>query len=196
MNNEDPALRIGVLFADDNDENYKLAMLTALLCPQLCQTRPKAALLVALDLLFAVQECRRRGKANLLEDEQYADSAYKRNAKPVNYTEAVKHITGEDRKRNPHLSYAKERFTKFWAYRNRITDSEAKRQLLEHEQGRKAFTRGGTWKLRTEFSAWETQPPKKGKRGRVKNPGTDKRKRARPTPLSGLRKAFDGANTR
>ena len=188
MNNEDPAHSIGVLFAKDNDEAYKLSILAALLCPELCKTRPDDAILAACNLLFAVMTCRGRGKANALRLEQFGESLDKKLTQPVNYTEAVKLITRENRKRYPHLSRAKDQFTKFWAFRNRVTDREAKRQLLEYEQCKKSFTLGAIWKLQTEFSAWETQPPKKGKQGRLKNPGKDERKRARPTPLSGLSK--------
>jgi hypothetical protein len=188
MNNEDPALRIGVLFAEDSVENYRLAILAALLCPQLCQTRPRAALLVALDLLFEVQECRRRGKANVLRLEQRDESSSKILAQPAKYNEAVRVITGEHEKRHPHLSRAKDRFPKFWAYKKRITDRQAKRQLLEYEQGKKSFTRREMWNLKTEFREWERESPKKGQQGNVKNPQKDKRKQARPAPLSGLRK--------
>jgi hypothetical protein len=190
MNNEDPAHSTGVQFANESDEAYKLAVLAALLNPELCKTNPDEAIKAAEKLLDAVSE---QVTARKVMDKQMRDwiekGAGEQDKEPVAYKDVINDITDEDSKKHRHFGRAEEAFTKFWAYKNGITCREAKHQLRAYKEGQKSFIWGERFELRDGFFDWRwPSKAKKGKQGRVKNPDKDERKRARPTPLSGLRK--------
>jgi hypothetical protein len=184
---------------DTTNETYVLAILAALLNPELCKTKPDDALSQAGELLraamkFQIQDLEIEYKV-LERRAQRAESLAKKFAEPVSYSEVVKFITRENKieKKFPKLYRARERFAEFWAWKNNITGREAKRQLLEYEKDTKNFTREEMFNLREEYDAWKSQPRKsKGKQGRVKNREKDERKQARPAPMPWLRSAFDG----
>jgi hypothetical protein len=161
---------------NEDDDAYKLAMLAAQLCPELCKTQPDDALNAALELLFAVKMRQEAGKKNVGWYKQKVESRARELAEPVDYGEAVKAITGEDQKKFPHLERAKDWFRKFWTSKNTITEKAAKHQLLEYERGKKKFTLRDKLEFRKEFLAWKSQPKKKkGNQGRVKTPMKDER---------------------
>jgi len=146
----------------NDNEVYRLAILAAQLNPELCKTKPTEAIREARRLLTAVRlECRSpQEKLKDAEWEKMLDS-------PIAYSEAVREITGENKKKNPHLSYAKARFVKFWAFRNRITVAKAKQQLCEYENGKKSFVLHDTIFLPDKYELWKSRPKKgKGKQGR------------------------------
>jgi hypothetical protein len=180
---------------NDNDDSYKLAVLAALLCPDLCKTKPGEAIGEAVKLLRVATSLDMAGNklkhVMLLQKKQKLESRLKELEEPMGYSEAVKLITGENQKKNPHLDRAKEAFVKFWGYRNTITEGEAKQKLREYEQDKKSFTLRDALELSNEHAAWKSQPKKsKGKQGKVKNPEKDERKRAHPTPMPGLKSLF------
>ena len=155
----------------DENEVYRLAILAAQLNPELCKTKPVEAIREARSFLCAVrQECRpREEKLAQIEGQKFYDT-------PVAYSRAVREITGENKKKNPHLSYAKARFVKFWAFWKGITVAEAKQQLREYENGKKSFTEEDVDRLPAYYEKWKSQPQKsKGKQGRRKESERDGR---------------------
>ena len=165
---------------DANNETYVLAILAALLNPKLCKSNPVDALKEADDLLIEADIYRHR-----------RDTGYYDPEKPIDYSEAVLRITGEDKKKNPHPGRAKDSFTKFWADLRNITEADAVNELRDYKDGKQVEGKPTlpTLSLWSELYAdWKSRPKKrKGKQGRVKNPEKDKRKEARPMPLSGLK---------
>jgi hypothetical protein len=146
----------------NDNEVYRLAILAAQLNPELCKTKPTEAIREARRLLAAVRmECRS------LQDKLAQEEGDKWMASPITYSEAVREITGENKKKNPHLSYAKARFVKFWAFWKGITVVEAKRELREYENGKKSFDNADAYHLPGKYELWKSQPKKaKGKQGR------------------------------
>jgi hypothetical protein len=180
---------------NDNDDVYKLAVLAALLCPDLCKTNPGEAIGEAAKLLHAATGLNivslKLKIAIAMRENQKLKTRLKELEEPMGYSKAVNLITGENKKKNPHPGRAKEEFVKFWSYKNNIIEREAKQQLREYEQGKKSFTLRDALELSNEHAAWKSQPKKnKGKQGKVRNPEKDERKRAHPTPMPGLRRLF------
>jgi hypothetical protein len=169
---------------NDSDDAYKLAVLAALLDPELCKTKPDEAMIAAEQLLTAASRHEEWRK----EQREFLD---KKRDEPISYSEAVRFIADEWLTPYPKLYRAKARFTKFWARKHGLAEREARQQLREYEEDKKQFTRGASLELKVEYDAWKSPSKKKGKQGRVKNPEKDVRKRARPAAMPGLKRAFD-----
>src|SRR5262245_28952852 len=119
---------------NDSDEAYKLAVLAALLDPELCKTKPDEAMWATEQLLIAASRRAQWRK----EQREFLD---KKSHESISYSEAVKFIADEWLTSSPKLYRAKDRFTKFWAFRNGITEAKAKQQVRDYEQDKKHFTR-------------------------------------------------------
>src|SRR5262249_28863075 len=145
--------------------------------------KPNEAIREAEKLLWGIVLRQKEIKSEVEEWRKRFAAAYKQSSqavargrkKPVRYNEAVKFITRECLRPSPKFYRARDRFKHVWAFRRKITYTKARQQLREYEAGKKHIKSGELGSLGVAYDAWESKK-KKGKRGRVKNPATDKRK--------------------
>jgi len=175
MDDEDlPSIYSMLLSGNEKDvtaKTYALAMLSMQLCPELCKTKPDEAITIAEKLLWAVLLHQKKVKQWASKADagrkQRSQEVAKGKKEPVSYSEAVRFICDEYFTAHPKLYRAKERFIKFWANENGITEREAKRQLRDYEDGKRNFTCGEALNLKEKYDALKLLPKKKkGKQGR------------------------------
>jgi hypothetical protein len=157
---------------------YELATLASRIYPERCASDPKEAIAAAERLLQEAEAAIDRGYQEERRKEWELEEAQ---MPRINWVRALKQITGQERR-----DRAAERFREFMEHG---LPGKSKQQLSAYK--RDGFTEEEIYFLQRHFTDWQKEPKrKKGKQGRVKNPEKDDRKRARPTLMSGLRRAL------